>query len=275
MRCHWKEFLSILPARFREPLNLSERSTMQELRCRIGMPPEIITPDGCSCLQDLVTQEDLDFIINAASRYSPWNRTSMSQGFLTAPGGHRIGVSGEVVYKENQVVGMKATDSICIRIARDFPGISRMIDWRIRSVLILGAPGWGKTTLLRDLIRTISQSHQTSVVDERGELFPQGFQRGRHMDVLTGCPKSIGIERMLRTMGPQYIAVDEITSENDCNAIINAANCGINLVATAHAGSMKDFLNRAAYQPVVQNKIFQLIVIMKQDKSFIQERMEV
>lgn len=272
MRCNWKALLSILPARLRQPVDNMGKNSMNELRCRLDMPPELVTDNGYSYLKGEITREELDFIVNTASKYSPWNSSSVANGYLTAPGGHRIGVCGEVVYKNNQVVGMKSLDSICIRIARDFPGICRQINWDGMSILILGAPGCGKTTLLRDLIRNISEYESISVVDERGELFPEGFYRGTHTDVLTGCPKILGIERMLRTMSPSYIAVDEITSESDSHAVVQASNCGVRLLATAHACSIEDFMNRSAYHSLVQNKVFQMIVILKRNKSYVLER---
>ena len=93
------------------------------------------------------------------------------------------------------------------------------------------------------------------------------------MDVLTGCPKSAGIDMTLRTMGPSYIALDEITAEGDCQALVQAANCGVRLVATAHAASVRDFRSRNVYRVLVENRIFDGLVLLHRAKSYHVERM--
>ena len=231
MRCAWKELLEILPQRLRREVDQQGRDGLQELRLRFHAPPELVLQGESRWLQGNITREELSFVVNAASRYSPWAAESISQGFLTSPGGHRIGICGQAVYKEGRVGGMREITSLCIRVARDFPELGDRLKGLHCSVLILGAPGWGKTTLLRCLIRQYAQNIQVSVVDDRGELFPDGFVRGPKMDVLTGCPKGEAMERVLRTMGPACIAVDEITAEEDCKALISAANCGVILIS--------------------------------------------
>ena len=273
MMCGWKELLSVLPIWLRQEVDSLGQEGMQELRLRLNSPPELVTGKENRYLEKPVTRDDLNFCINAASRYSPWTAASMAQGYLTAPGGHRIGICGEGVCKDGIVTGIREVTSVCIRVARDFPGIGRVIRDLTGSVLILGAPGWGKTTLLRDMARQIAETESISVVDERRELFPEGMARGRRMDVLTGCPKPSGIDMVLRTMGPGWIAVDEITARDDCEALIQAANCGVRLLATAHAGSSRDYRSRRIYAPLIEQHIFDTLVILRPDKSYTVERM--
>ena len=109
-------------------------------------------------------------------------------------------------------------------------------------------------------------------MDERGELFPDGISRGTRMDVLSGCPKTAGLEILLRTMGPEYIAVDEITARDDCDALIHCSNCGVHLLATAHAASMADYRNRQIYTPLIQQNIFRNILLLHPDKTYTLER---
>lgn len=273
MTCAWKELLAILPMRMRQEVDYLGKETMQELRLRINAPPELVLGSGSKWLAGSVTREELNFVVNTASRYSPWAAATMAHGYLTAPGGHRIGLCGEAVCQNGKMEGIREVHSLCIRIARDFPGIAGATANIQGSILIIGAPGWGKTTLLRDLIRRQSETQCVSVVDERGELFPSGFSRGRKMDVLTGCPKVEGIETVLRTMGPDCIAVDEITAEEDCQALIWAANCGVNLIATAHAASIRDVRQRYIYHSLVEQRIFETVLILQRDKSYRVERM--
>jgi stage III sporulation protein AA len=110
------------------------------------------------------------------------------------------------------------------------------------------------------------------VVDQRGELFLDHFQLGRRMDILTGCPKKQGVEMILRTMGPTCIGMDEITAKEDCEALLHGAWCGIRLIATAHAGSVKDFISRPVYRPLVESGIFDRVIVMDRDKRWREER---
>ena len=273
MICAWKEFLGILPLWMRADIDEIGKETLLELRLRVNSPPELILSCTVQCLRRKVTEQDLTQCVNAASRYSPWSAATAAKGYITAPGGHRIGLCGTAVCHNGKITGIRDLSSLCIRVARDFPGIASAVPPLSASVLILGAPGWGKTTLLRDLCRQISRNCQICVMDERGELFPEGIPRGTRMDVMSRCPKTEGIEIMLRTMGPQYIAVDEITAEEDCNALIHCANCGVHLLATAHAASMDDYLNRATYIPLIRQSIFRNILLLRPDKTFTLERM--
>lgn len=274
MMCAWKELLSVLPVWMRQDVDELGRETLQELRLRLNAPPELILNGQSRTLDRLTSREDLNYCINAASRYSPWSAATTAQGYLTAPGGHRIGICGEVICKDGEVTGFREPMSLCIRTARDFPGIGKVVLDLKGSVLILGAPGWGKTTLLRDMIRQLGERNTVGVVDERRELFPEGFHRGKKVDVLTGCPKPQGIDMVLRTMGPAIIAVDEITAQEDCRALIQAANCGVRLLATAHAGSSDDFLRRAVYRSLVEQHIFDTLVVLRPDRTFTAERMD-
>lgn len=273
MTCPWKELLGILPAWLRCEADRLGKETLQELRLRIRFPPELVLSGKSVWLSREVTEEDLRFIINTSSRYSPWTAATVSSGYLTAPGGHRIGLCGDVTCRDGTPTGIRQPESLCIRVCRDFPGISSGIGIRSGSLLILGAPGWGKTTLLRDIARNIAEKDTVAVVDERGELFPLGIKRGRRMDVLTGCPKPQGIDMVLRTMSPQWIAVDEITGAGDCQAIRNAVGCGVRFLATAHASSRQDLYQRPIYRPLAESGLFDTVCVLKPDKSFSLERM--
>lgn len=272
MTCPWKELLGILPTWLRHEVDKLGKETLQELRLRVNAPPELIVTGKSIWLTKDVTAEDLRFVVNTASRYSPWAAATISSGYLTAPGGHRIGLCGEITCRDGCITGIREPQSLCIRVARDFPGIGVAAFPLSGSVLILGAPGWGKTTLLRDMTREIANKETVAVVDERGEVFPQGILRGKRMDVLTGCPKPEGIDMVLRTMGPAWIAVDEITGQSDCRAIRNAIGCGVRLIATAHAASREDLYARPIYRSLTELGIFQCLCILRPDKSFRTER---
>ena len=272
MRCAWKELLDILPRWMITDVDALGRSSLQELRLRLDAPPELVSCDSVQRLGRQVSSEDLSYCVNAASRYSPWAAATIAQGFLTVSGGHRIGLCGEAVLKNKEITGIRKVTSLCIRVARDFPGIGSSAAGLRGSMLILGAPGRGKTTLLRDIARQISEKSIVAVVDERGEIFPSGFVRGDRMDVLTGVPKAGGVEMVLRTMGPEWIAVDEITAEEDCRSLLQAQGCGVRLLATAHAGSLDEFRVRPIYKALLDNHVFDYLLILHSDKSYGTER---
>ena len=272
MICAWKQLLSILPPEIGAQVDRLGKETLQELRLRLNAPPEMVTGSGSVWLKGTVRKENLDYVVNSASRYSPWCASTMAQGYLTAPGGHRIGICGDAVWNADTQGSFQRITSLCIRVARDYPGAADRIADTRESILIVGAPGWGKTTLLRDLARRIADDCVISVVDERGELYPEGFQRGKRMDVLYGFPKPRGMNMALRTMGPDYIAVDEITADADCAGLIQAANCGVRLIATAHASGIQDLKSRPIYRSLLDSRIFQALVLLRKDKSYRVER---
>lgn len=273
MICAWKELLAVLPAWMRNEVNDLGAESLQELRLRINSPPELVFSENSRWLNQTVSEDDLRYAVNTASRYSPWTASSAALGYLTIAGGHRIGLCGETILHENRITGIKNITSLCIRVARDFPGIAKNAATFSGSILILGPPGSGKTTLLRDLIRQLEKQEQVCVVDERGELFPEGINRGTRIDVLSGCSKQDGISMLLRTMGPACIAVDEITDQKDTQALIQAANCGVRLLATAHAMSASDLNRRHIYRPLLENHVFNWLLVLKKDKTYTLERM--
>lgn len=272
MMCAWESVLGILPPWLRQEVNRKGKEGLQELRLRLDKPPELDFGRTQLWLERVVREEDLLFCINTASRYSPWASETISQGYLTISGGHRLGICGETFRKDDKIAGIRHVRSINIRIARDFPGIGATSVPR-QSLLILGAPGWGKTTLLRDIAREIARREKVAVVDERGELFPEGMEQGRRMDILTGCPKEAGIDMVLRTMGPEWIALDEITAASDTSAILQVRGCGVRLIATAHASSLEEFRNRPIYRPLLTYGVFHSFLVLGPDKTWRTERM--
>lgn len=273
MTCAWKELLAVLPTWIRKEVDTQGADSLQELRFRINSPPELVFENERHWLERCITPDDLNYTVSAASRYSPWTAASVTQGYITISGGHRVGLCGETVVQQGRITGIRKVSSLCIRIARDFPGIAADISKTSCSILILGPPGWGKTTLLRDLIRQREQTERICVVDERGELFPEGIPRGKYVDVLSGCSKREGIPMLIRTMGPSCIAVDEITDPEDALSLLQAANCGVRLLATAHAVSISDFRQRSIYRPLAENHVFDMFLVLRKDKSYTLERM--
>ncbi len=252
MQLRLESLLPILPKWMRT----ADYRDATELRLRLGRPPRVHTAVGFRELEGRVQEGDLAFVLNAASGYAPWNAATMARGYLTAPGGHRIGVCGD-----HNGEHIRSVTSLCIRLARDVTGIARGLPAG-ENLLILGPPGSGKTTLLRDLVRSLPGP--VAVVDERREVFPEGFLRG-NADVLWGVSKERGLDMVLRSMGPKVIAMDEITSQADCMALQQAAWCGVGLIATAHASNVADLKIRTVYRPLVQTGIFRRAAVLGKD----------
>ena len=281
MKCAWQAYLRLLPEWMRNDVDKWGREKLQELRLRLDKPPELVLNDQIIYMTRSISIDDMKFCINVASQYSPWTSATLSYGYITAQGGHRIGICGSAAIVNGKISTIRDVTSLCIRVARDFHNLADEVLPLAGSILVIGKPGSGKTTLLRDLARKISNSRNgtVAVVDERGELFPTAcgkfsFPVGKRMDVLSGCKKASGIEMMIRTMNPDWVAVDEITSHEDTKALIQAGWCGVSVLASAHAGSMREFMKRPVYKPLVQCGLFDYYLVMHDDKTWTMERLD-
>lgn len=218
-------------------------------------------------------------LIDAVTQRSQYAVMDMlSKGFLILPGGHRIGVCGTGVYRQGEIRTLREISSLNFRIARQIRGVSTIVAdfmWnKGGSALCIGIPGCGKTTLLRDLVLQLSDRYcqRIAVVDERQEIAAcyRGecqFDLGQRTDVLSGIHKKEGIELVLRSMSPQWIALDEITAFSDVEAILHASYCGVKFLATAHAEGMDDLYARPIYKRLMEEGIFKVIIQLDHSKK--------
>ena len=204
----------------------------------------------------------------------------MKQGFITIEGGHRVGVTGQAILEEGKVRNIKYISSINIRMAHEVPGCADKVfpyityNRQLAHTMIISPPGCGKTTLLRDIVRQVSDGNEwlrgmtVGVVDERSEIGGSymGIAQnhlGVRTDVLDGCPKAEGMIMLIRSMGPQVIAVDEIGMESDVHAIEYAMHCGCKMLVTAHGSSLEEIAKKPALARMIEAQAFERYIVLE------------
>lgn len=281
------QVMNVLSHELREILEKErlDYAFLQEIRLRIGHPIILCYRGKEHMQKEIATQamvrETLDFVSNY-SLYAYENE--LKQGFITVEGGHRVGMAGRVILENGHVKNLKQIASLNIRISHEilncsnrlFPYIAK--NQSICHTMIISPPRCGKTTILRDLIRQISDGNgwvkgcNVGVVDERSELagcyqgIPQNHM-GMRTDVLDGCPKAEGMLMLIRSMAPQVIAVDEIGAYEDVQAIRYAMNCGCKMLATVHGESVDEIKRKPLFEQLIQEQCFERYVVLKNGRN--------
>lgn len=271
------QWLDLLPGVYREQLTGDMLEQAEELRLCAGQPLMLRMTGEERMLWPRVRQTQLEELVQVACKHSVYAHTdTLRQGFVTLEGGHRLGICGFGVLGSSGVQSLKAPSSVLLRIAGAHPGCAAALSGQLTgSALILGPPCSGKTTLLRDLIRLLSDHHgqRVGLADERGEVsatvdgIPQ-LPIGARTDVLVNIPKALAALMLLRTMNPQWIAMDEITAPEDVEAVERCAYCGVKLLTTIHADSPEDLRRRPLYRSLMERGVFQWLIMMHPDKSY-------
>lgn len=272
------EILNYFPNYIKEKfIHISEKDweNAKEIRIRNGKPIIVSRFDKDIIIDHIASSEDILRLIENFSENSLYKvQNEINEGFITIKGGHRIGISGTGVIENEKIKNIKYISSLNIRIAREVLGCSNnLLDSlceeqreNLENTIIISPPGCGKTTLLRDLIRNLSNGYKNlipkviGVVDERNEISATYMGQaqndlGIRSDVMSLCQKTIGIRLMIRSMGPDIVATDEIGTDEDIESIGQAIVSGVNLLVTIHGNSLEDIPKELRKKNVFKNVI--------------------
>lgn len=289
------EILPYMPVNIAELLSKigsGEWFDVEEVRLRCGAPLTVgiwgescfVTPAGGITNYEsdayTVSSEEVQTAFGRVCENSVYaHLEEIRQGFITIRGGHRVGICGKAVCDGKEIKTFREISSLNFRIAHQLIGladgiIDKIIDGEnVKSTLLIAPPQMGKTTLLRDIIRQVSdRGFKCGVADDRGELAAmyRGVpcnDIGAQTDVIDGAPKADAVELLLRTMSPKVIASDEIASETDVEALRVAAGTGVKIIATTHGSSVEEALSRKVLQPMFEDKIFDSAILIRRDFS--------
>ncbi|MEW6242727.1 MAG: stage III sporulation protein AA [Bacillota bacterium] len=285
-----RDILPLLPETIRAlilGMQRDARRRTEEIRLRAGRPLAVYL-DGSEVFLSghrgahVVTAQEVFRTLQAASGSSVYAwEDDIRQGFITLRGGHRLGLAGRAVVVDGRIQSIQDVGSVAIRVAREIPGAAKAVlhyvvdvhARRVRSTLLLSPPQCGKTTMLRDLIRSLScgdlrgTGFRVGLVDERSEVaaaymgIPQK-DVGPRTDVLYGCPKSQGLLLLLRSMAPDVLATDEVGSEEDAKAISEITRAGVAVLATAHGAELGDIAARPSMKSILNVGAFSRCVVL-------------
>lgn len=290
-----EEILHIFPdfmrTRWEKVAERAER--LQEIRMRVNQPVIVLMDnkewflDTSGALISEVSnaaysnEKELEAVLTHVCRYSIYAfADEIRQGFITIPGGHRIGLSGQVILEDSEHIrNIKYIRYLNIRIAHEVIGVSdKALPYlyhrgEVLNTLIISPPGCGKTTMLRDLVRSIScgnaygKGRNVGLVDERSEIagsflgVPQN-DIGLRTDVMDACPKSEGMMMLIRSMAPDILAVDELGSKKDVEAMNQAVQCGCRMLATIHGFSIEEVGCKEYMKTVMKEQLFDRYMVL-------------
>ena len=269
-------FTHCLPKAVARPLNALPDGSLREIRVRAGQSIRLSTRQGETICPCEPTPQQVAQMAEALCEHALYARAEEQRsGFVTLRGGHRMGLCGRVICQGQSIRALRDISSFCIRIAGQWRGaadelIGQLTDENgfCRSTLIVGLPGMGKTTLLRDSLRRLSEAgRRVCVVDERSEIaamcdgLPQ-LEVGPCTDVLDGCGKEAGLRWLLRSLSPEVLVTDELSDTLDAQAALEAIRSGVSMLATVHGRDLDSVCGRNTLYPLIRERAFERYAVL-------------
>lgn len=269
-------FTHCLPKAAARPLNALPDGSLREIRVRAGQSIRLSTRQGETICPCEPTPQQVAQMAEALCEHALYARAEEQRsGFVTLRGGHRMGLCGRVICQGKSIRALRDISSFCIRIAGQWRGaadglIGQLTDENgfCRSTLIVGLPGMGKTTLLRDSLRRLSEAgRRVCVVDERSEIaamcdgLPQ-LEVGPCTDVLDGCGKEAGLRWLLRSLSPEVLVTDELSDTLDAQAALEAIRSGVSMLATVHGRDLDSVCGRNTLYPLIRDRAFERYAVL-------------
>ncbi len=281
---HFEKVFQCFPQEIQRQIGAMDqtaREAIEEVRVYRDREVRLMCRGRAVALRGRVSGSDITNILNNLLKFSYYAyEEDLAKGFVTIDGGHRVGICGKAVMEKGKVTLLREISSLNIRCCHEIIGCSRPLkhllvkdDGRPASLLIVSPPGCGKTTMLRDIARSMGEDEglKVAVCDERSEIAgmhggSSSYRLGPMTDVLDGCPKAEGILMLIRAMSPDVVITDEIGRTEDGEAIKACRNCGVSVIASAHGSDIED-IRKLPISGIIDSGTFDHIIFLSNRPS--------